>query len=66
MAGEGFAESPDRVGMNRFGAVESDLPRGQVDAFHLLGAIAADAEVIAEIGAASDLGAIVGGWRAAS
>ena len=59
MAGEGFDEPVDGFGVNRLGAVERDLPAGQIDALHLVGAIAADAKIVAEIGAAGDLGTIV-------
>ncbi len=57
--GVGLRETADRLGAHRFGAIEGDLPAGQVDAFHLLRTVALDAQIEGEIGSARDFGAVV-------
>src|SRR5258708_27877238 len=59
VAGKGRAEPFYCFGMNRLGAIERDLPRRKIDILHLVGAIAADAQIKTGIWAAADLGPII-------
>src|SRR4051794_38060140 len=59
VAGEGRDETIDGFGMHWLGTVERDLPAGEIDVLHLVGAIPADAVIIAEVRTAADLGSII-------
>ena len=54
------ARTGGSFGPHRLGAVEGDLPAGQVDPVHLLRSVALDAQIEGEIGSAGHFGAVIG------
>ena len=56
---ERLDELVERGGADRLGADQDDLPCGEIDALHLVGAQPRDAQVVGEIGRGGDLGAVV-------
>ena len=56
---EGGGEPVDRTRPDGLGSIQGDLPAREIDAVDLFGAVASDAEIECEVGAARDLRPII-------